>query len=128
MKGKMIVLVFVLLFVILTWGTLSGQQIKTMEAAKAFSMPELRALGVIAPDGKTTSVFPMGMGTAQKFEREFGVARTESGIAFVKTASWGDFTRVAKASVDDLSRTVADLISRVDNLEKRVDNLEKKGK
>jgi hypothetical protein len=128
MKGKMIVVVFVICSMILTGETLLAQRVRTMEATKAISIPELKALGVIAPDGKTTLVFPMGLATAQNFARELGVARTEGGVAFVKTDSWRDFTRVAKASVDDLARTVADLVSRVDTLEKRVDGLEKRGK
>ena len=62
--------------------------------------------------------------TAQKFEKEIGVALREAGVSYVQAKSWEVFSMIAEASTSDLERTVADLVSRVDKLEGKVADLE----
>lgn len=123
MKRKINIILFLILLFVFNNHNLFAQQLKPLEIKKTDLISKLTALGVIAPDGKTT-IFPMSLTTSQKFEKELGVVRIEGGIPFVRTSSWDNFYHVAKASVNDLERTVADLLARVDKLEKRVDELE----
>lgn len=90
-----------------------------------WSTPNLIPFGVISPDGRK-SVFTMSSATAQQFERKYGIVAREGEVNYIQANSWELYARAAKASADDLERTVADLVARVDKLEERVDALEQK--
>ena len=90
-------------------------------------MPKLVPLGVITPDGER-AIFQMSEPTAKQLIWELGVRTKEGDVPFVYGNSWEAVVRVAKASSEDLTRTVADLLVRVDNLEKRVTDLERRSR
>lgn len=119
MKLKIVTIASLMVFIFCGTYTLFAQQLQPA--------PNLKPLGVIAPDGRKM-IFPMRSATAQKFEREMGVVLQEAGVNFVRAKSWKVVAHAAKASADDLERTIADLVARVDALEKRVDALEEKVK
>ena len=124
---KIIFIVFLILFVSFENSKLTAEQKQYPNIPSAMTKSQLKALGVIAPDGKTRFVFPMKVMTAKRIKEELGVVYFKKGnIDFVRTKSWRGFSDIAKASTDDLTRTIADLISRVDSLEGRVRKLENK--
>ena len=116
MRCKIILISFLTVFIFYGIHTTFAQQFPPAR--------KLTPVGVISPDG-AKAVYLMGPAAAEKLKSKWGVVMEEAGVPFVEAKSWKLFAGAAKASADDLARTVADLISRVDVLEKRVDELEK---
>lgn len=115
MKWKVIVIIFFIIF------GLANFSFSQQWGSKANLVP----LGVITPDGGRM-IFQMSGPEAAKLSKALGIRMEEGGVPYVWGHSWRAVAQVAKASSEDLSRTVADLVVRVDALEKKVSDLEKK--